>query len=544
MLVATGLVMMIMLMFAQIYGGAIGTITEQRGMANNDQKARVLTTVLRSDLQNMTYRQPAFPYGNVQGLVPIAPGDEPIIDPNNQLGYFCYSENNTNDQNDDVIQFTVQIRGGQRGNAESRNQVLPFVGRAANLEGGAVNSANEPEQDDGINGDTRGQSRAAEIAYFLRRGILYRRVLLIRDPLKQSINLPDQPSSATGVLEYDTHTGGRENYAGTNFYDDFDYSASRRTDDGGTSYLWFHSLASLDNRRGEGNFPLGIPNTRFGFALTTGLPVEFDSNSTFFGRFTHAETSDDTFLWPGQSPANNPYTRGDLTDTNPVDGVLDQYSNGSRIGEDIMLTNVESFDIELWDDAADSDGDGNVGPGDFVSIGSSSSARYADGQRTNTGYGSGVVGNRMWDSWHGDSVAGGDRDPPFRPLEVTSAASSWGASAAATAGSDILFPWAGEDLNLNRTLDGGEDLDGDMAIDRPWRFPNGSFRAVCVTSGTTGAVAPEWPPTPGAIVQDGTARWQIQDNRIGLKAIRITVRYRDVSSNLPRQLTIVHSFVE
>ncbi|MFO1092490.1 MAG: type II secretion system protein [Planctomycetaceae bacterium] len=56
MLVATALVMLIMLLFADVFGAAVGTMTAQRGIANNDQKARSFTTVLRHDLAGRTYR--------------------------------------------------------------------------------------------------------------------------------------------------------------------------------------------------------------------------------------------------------------------------------------------------------------------------------------------------------------------------------------------------------------------------------------------------------------------------------------------------------
>ncbi len=77
MLVATALVLLIMLLFASIYGAAVGTITEQRGLANVDSKARTIDSLIRRDLEKMTFRQ--LTTAGTKGIVPLAPGDE--VDP-------------------------------------------------------------------------------------------------------------------------------------------------------------------------------------------------------------------------------------------------------------------------------------------------------------------------------------------------------------------------------------------------------------------------------------------------------------------------------
>ncbi|HEY0981490.1 hypothetical protein, partial [Schlesneria sp.] len=68
-----------------------------------------------------------------------------------------------------------------------------------------------------------------------------------------------------------------------------------------------------------------------------------------------------------------------------------------------------------------------------------------------------------------------------------------------------------------------------------------------ITSGTTGVFPPgggEWTYQPGKIVQDNTLQWECFDNRIGLTMNRISIRYRDPGSELIRQVTIDHSFVD
>lgn len=49
--------LLIMTLFAQAFGIAASSIKKQRGLAENDQRARSLVTILLGDLQKRTYRQ-------------------------------------------------------------------------------------------------------------------------------------------------------------------------------------------------------------------------------------------------------------------------------------------------------------------------------------------------------------------------------------------------------------------------------------------------------------------------------------------------------
>lgn len=63
--------------------------------------------------------------------------------------------------------------------------------------------------------------------------------------------------------------------------------------------------------------------------------------------------------------------------------------------------------------------------------------------------------------------------------------------------------------------------------------------------GTSDAtVEPQWSVVPGTQIQDGTVTWEAFDNRVGLESIRITIRTRDTATGNPRQITLIHSFVE
>ena len=125
MLVATTLVVLMMLMFAQIYVAAISSLGEQQAVARNDGKARLADLLLRGDLQRASFR--VLP-GSNQGIVPLVRGDN--ID-QTQKGYVYISENDRTNPVDDVLQFTTFITRGVRNRDPSyyygRCQPVPGV---------------------------------------------------------------------------------------------------------------------------------------------------------------------------------------------------------------------------------------------------------------------------------------------------------------------------------------------------------------------------------------------------------------------------------
>src|ERR1700685_2589523 len=101
-MVSLALALIMMTIFAYIFQISGNFVTRQKGIAENDQSARILTTVLKTDFANRTMRYLAPYHPNMQAL-PGVNGDT------ERLGYFYYSENNPLDDTDDVLQFTVQI---------------------------------------------------------------------------------------------------------------------------------------------------------------------------------------------------------------------------------------------------------------------------------------------------------------------------------------------------------------------------------------------------------------------------------------------------
>jgi len=198
MLVSVSLVLLMMLLFTQVFTLATGSITVQRGIAENDQRGRTLTTIIHADLAKRTFRK----------VIPFFPGEntsKPSADFQDRRGYVYISENDPNNDTDDVLQFTVQSSI----TIEDRDET-PYVGKASALspdQNGQPHpnfpndltsdeflwNRNQPDWDDGVLVSNRtAESKYAEIAYFLRNGNLYRRVVLIRDPLEGSDPNPMQ----------------------------------------------------------------------------------------------------------------------------------------------------------------------------------------------------------------------------------------------------------------------------------------------------------------------------------------------------------------
>ena len=103
----------------------------------------------------------------------------------------------------------------------------------------------------------------------------------------------------------------------------------------------------------------------------------------------------------------------------------------------------------------------------------------------------------------------------------------------------------------------------------PENEPDGplAFRCTQVTGeGRSGATPPRWPDTPGRLIRENedlnrnlvldpgedtnsngqldSVTWQAGNNWLPLKAIQITIRFRDPTSELIRQMTQVYSLVD
>ena len=569
MMIAVALVLLMMSLFAEIFSVAIGSMSRSKGVAENDQRARMVLTILKGDLEKRTFRD----------VVPFQPGlstDIPYFNTrlNQRRGYLSYSENNPNDVTDDVLRLTIDVT-----RVAQNDDMTPLYGRATDVGGIAANS-NQPETDNGRFdvADGVGMSDCAEVVYFMRGGRLYRRQMLIRKPfLPATLSDPTTGSPPTTTPLFGS------SYSGV-FWRDFDYSAFY---DPTNTRTRFHGFDSLNNAGHPSDsfvggvfsnavpLSLGIPHFRFGHSvfIGSGIPKEFTGGNdagTFLGNYTHEETSFEgagakpAFVHPGQSTtiAVNPFSRTDLT-LDATTLAVTQYSNNSqspRTGEDLLLTNVLSFDIKIWDPgvelgidgvagdslnrpyatlpAGDDDGDGavnnavergwpNSDDGDWRDLGHSDSQGFyfkqtSDGNGNDTAY-----GNRF-DTWHPNAVLD---VPPYRAMHYYPTGSvgatnhpwrvpnrgMWGASTAYAVGDVIFSP--------NAALQGFTFV---------YRCLSTSF-----TSQSSSLAPVAWPTEPGQTIVDGNVTWECVENTIPVKGLQFKIRYLDISSGLVRDLTFV-----
>ena len=552
MLVAVGLMLLVMSLFAEIFSLAVTAMTTQVGLAKNDQRARTAFIVIDNDLKRMSYRA----IDGQQGIVPLVPGlrykgEEAAPE---QQGYIYYSENNPLDDTDDVLQFTIF---GQQQNNRYPEQNLDYYGRASNIPTGpAGNRRDQPDWDDGTPGDGVSVSKQAEVVYFLRHGTLYRRTLLLRDATAIPNNLQEfdgsdeqkraQPAVFSGGDPIDLMIA----YGG-NFYSDFDYSAhfgtspydaDLSTPPGSPNRVaLFHS--SLSNTA-TNNWPLGVPHFRFGFSaykdpsnpptISDGRPREYFASGRvdyFFGRYTHEETSNVNFQYPDNN-SSNVFTRNDFDLTIYQNtGRLDVFANGPRRGTDILMNNVQSFDVEIWDERASR----------FVDIGSTElvGQDFSTVKNLNPNYGP-IKPNRtgplasnpdevnVFDTWHS---------------LTTTQLTSLNATIVGT-GQAPYVPKVTNPASVGTWTPGPYTVGTLVKPTTPGRI-NNAILYRCTIPGTA-VTEPSWNTdvTVGEFVDGDGIGWQIIDNRRPIKALRIIIRFHDPNSDQMRQVTIVHSFNE
>lgn len=546
MLVSTALVLLIMVLFAQIYGAAVGTLREQEGIAKNDAKARSVVTMLRNDLRERSYREIPLAVSDplrasviTRGIVPIHPRCMEVNDA--QRGYFYISENDPGNDSDDVLSFTMFLR----------QELGHFTGRVAQ-DTSMSGLPNHPDSDDAVVGDGVTSSRAAIVTYYMREGKLHRRINLLRDPLVIP-NPYDTGDAGAGALTWlpvqpsneptpDQIGLGNPLFTATDFTNWYQNNALAVMQNVPPSTVFSNPMApdqrrrllsvkSLDNSARYTNTPVSLPLFRDGHVSPSGNPSGEYTGTTFIGRSA---------------------------------------LSGNRTGEDIVLSGVVGFDVKIWEQQ---DGNANgtreanfegvqrigrfvdlghgaltdgttKGPfGDSVPSGTPTNSTW--GRNSTSTYGpGGPSGNRVFDTWHPLAPTGNFPgaapstspapttpeaiSPPFYPLKIapdkSTAALSWGANSAITVtGTDwtahqVYFPWA---------------FRGDYSI---------GYRAT--TSGNTGTREPVWSRIPGDKVLDGGVTWECFDNRIGLTAMRITIRFVDPGSDLIRQVTLDHSFLD
>jgi type II secretory pathway pseudopilin PulG len=167
MLVTLAILLLMMTAIVKIFQAATGSLSSAQAYQELDNQLRQLDATIRSDLNGVTARL------------------TPPLNPNNNLGYLEYGENEFADvqgeDSDDYIRFTAKAPAGR-----------PFTGRmylSPFTTPPGLSIANMSASQQQIYLSTQPitiTSEYAEIIYFLRNGNLYRRVLLVA-PERQSV---------------------------------------------------------------------------------------------------------------------------------------------------------------------------------------------------------------------------------------------------------------------------------------------------------------------------------------------------------------------
>jgi type II secretory pathway component PulJ len=304
-LVATTLSLLLLGAVVRMFGDVGQGITDSRAMLESADRLRVAQTRLQQDLAGVTVTM------------------SPPRKPENNEGYFEYIEGpvgptpaaqpqawNTDTGSvdttvgdfDDILMFTTRSTG------------RPFVGRC---------------------GVTTIQSDVAEVAWFVRGKTLHRRVLLVAPTVDVSA-------------------------AGTNLYRDYDISASVQN-----GRLVANTLGDLTKRECRFAHP----------HWSSPAPNDWPFNARVWIQLKLPTLRECSAAWNLVSP---PYsamparkasvdfwangTSKSNTDTLPwADDIL--LTGGTRIADDVILTNVIGFDVKAWDPTA------NVGLGAYVDLG-------------------------------------------------------------------------------------------------------------------------------------------------------------------------------
>lgn len=330
LLTATVLTLMLMAALVNIFGMLGRSINDSRATLEMTSRLRAAKNVLQIDLKGLTVvmSPPRHPKEGEGYFEAIEGNVGPVIPP---FVIAVDSESGLNDTTvgdyDDILLFTTRSRGG------------PFTGR---------------------NQDGTIRSYEAEVAWFVRGRTLYRRVLLVAPQLMSSLD-----GDNDGVVDSDDlvdTSGGTHS-----FHEWYDLSARPQAATFGSDAGWvLNTLGDLTKRE-----------NRFAHRLHPTLDV-FPFDVRRWGQLqlpTLRECSDPLWMtwtdltpfppvadwavpaWASYPPPTDPpidlwLNPHPWSNVDPTTGTWTAYPNGSRIAEDVILTNVIGFDVKVWDPSA------------------------------------------------------------------------------------------------------------------------------------------------------------------------------------------------
>lgn len=328
LVVAMAVSLILVGILVRMFGSVSDGVTTARNIINVENRLRAAAQRLQSDLENVT-------------LLP-----ETSVNPESDAGYFTIIEGpkgpveivtGATDDRDDMLMFTV------------RSKDEPFVGRWQDPDGNTQIV----------------ESQVAEIAWFVRDGTLYRRVLLVLPDLPLQTPAADESYYALNDISAREVNGHYSN------------AASKASKLEPPPALVANTLGDLTNRENRfAHQPYTFPSDpRFWYTpnkneLLFPTMIETSSPKWPFPLTTAAggdqlrdgspDRADNVIKPHGFSmDASSDTGKQHIAKTDPTDYTTsdDDYNTAyaqkpNRYAEDVVLENVASFDVEVWDPGA------------------------------------------------------------------------------------------------------------------------------------------------------------------------------------------------
>lgn len=655
MLVAVTLVLLMMTMFASIFQMATGSVTKQRAISNNDQRVRALSTLIRSDFAHRTFRfpQPFYPgedsatsvtpFGDRAGYIYISTND-PYSSLDDLIQFTINSDIVVEDPDGTPY-------AGKAGMLVDRANNTASVLAINTNQPEADDGSNVLNSTGGSNAAE--VSYFVRNGNLYRKVMLLRRPLPVagKDLDEQPTTVRGNnffSSPADGDFQlYPRSTTPPDPNLTNDFWRHFDYSATPvRYSSNNTvpqpmprQHANFVGASALSNEldsSGAPNIALGNPVNRFGFNSVTetvapnppgptyGLSREHTWNIPdtslpagaqgpfFLGRFIHSETSSSNFNWPqGRSEvfgSTNLLWNANLLPGNPLDvrnpvqlntltGVVGEFSEGVRGGprrmEDLVLSNVHEFKIEIWDERLQkytTPGHSEVATAPFndprtgqraLIAGDYHQARRLPGSTqylSSDSYGPLGSSIGVFDTWH-PKVNRANYSIPDQPVhlplryyppavpngpsrlaqttttpggatvyltndidrttrQVDENQGFWRPNTPYQLGQVVFLPW--NDSDTDGVFRYSELQDRGISLSRVYRVVG------IQGSGTSATSPPSFPKAPGKRVRESNneIEWESLDNLRPLSSVRLTVRFLDPQSESLRQLTLIIPLID
>jgi|GEM_PF-2283128 len=327
LMTALAISLLLLLGVIELFRHVGGTIQQTQSTLNMSSNLNAVASQLRDDLKKIDSNLAHQPgkmvnepgYTDVRGYLEIIEGmNLPYYNINNSNSgehvlmekVALNSETNTSDLTvgdvDDILMFTTD---------PTKSGDYKFRG----LVGGAML-------------ESMLESESAEIIYFVRGNTLYRRVLLIAPTL----------SGGGGGGDLSVDSAGTPNSPSDLKYRCLIEGSNKRY------FRAFHNT-SFPSFNNNFPFPLHYKDTADDIWYYLRLPLLDEDITGAPSTFTSSPPSGvnpNTLYWDFWNLPNSPYGSG--LGINERTGLLSSGSHGSRVGEDIVLKNVLSFDVKVW----------------------------------------------------------------------------------------------------------------------------------------------------------------------------------------------------